>query len=50
MKSVYTLYRVSAKKQVNINENRDAIIDLQEAALNKEFRLYGPECCTGFKI
>lgn len=79
MKRVYTLYRVSTKKQVNISENhdndipmqrgackefvkyrqdweivkeyeekgvsgfkvsaknRDAIIDLQEAALNKEF-------------
>jgi len=79
MKRVYTLYRVSTKKQVNVSENhdndipmqrgackefvkyrqdweivkeyeekgvsgfkvsaknRDAILDLQEAALNKEF-------------
>ena len=36
MKRVYTLYRVSTKKQVNISENHDNDIPMQRGAC-KEF-------------
>ena len=39
MKRVYTLYRVSTKKQVNVSENHDNDIPMQRGAC-KEFVKY----------